>query len=85
MRVNGKLAGTMQQGAQYGRGNTTTATAPVVQPVTQDVRRCDTNSAEAVPAYWDVTYQFRGAEHRVQMANQPGKTITVNRNGEPRA
>jgi uncharacterized protein YcfJ len=31
-----------------------------------------------------VTYVFDGLEHRVQMSNAPGATITVNRAGEPR-
>jgi uncharacterized protein YcfJ len=56
------------------------------QPVTtQDVRRCDTTQAPAAPEYWDVTYSFRGVEHRVQLAAPPGRTVTVNRDGEPRA
>ena len=49
----------------------------------QDVQRCET-APSGPPQYWDVTYQFRGVEHRVQMKAPPGKTITVNRNGEPR-
>jgi uncharacterized protein YcfJ len=75
--VGGALGGAAL-GSQYGRNN-------VAQPVTQDVRRCDNNAAQATPSYWDVTYQFRGQEHRVQMATPPGRTVTVNRNGEPRA
>jgi uncharacterized protein YcfJ len=54
------------------------------QVVTQDVQRCADIPGSAQPAYWDVTYVFRGLEHRAQMAFQPGPTITVNRNGEPR-
>ena len=50
----------------------------------QDVRRCDGNPAQATPGYWDVTYSFRGREHRVQTATAPGRTISVNRRGEPR-
>lgn len=65
-------------GSQYGRNDT----AP--QTVSQDVRRCDSNPVQATPDYWDVTYQFRGVEHRVQMATAPGRTVTVNRKGEPR-
>jgi uncharacterized protein YcfJ len=49
----------------------------------QDVRRCE-NVANATPQYWDVTYDFRGVEHRVQMSAAPGQTIAVNGNGEPR-
>ncbi len=49
----------------------------------QDVRRCDRVSS-GPPAYWDVTYNFRGADHHVQMSAPPGNTITVNERGEPR-
>ncbi len=50
---------------------------------TRDVRRCETASA-GPPQYWDVTYNFRGVEHRAQMSSQPGRTVLVNRDGEPR-
>jgi uncharacterized protein YcfJ len=50
----------------------------------QDVRRCESVPGGARPAYWDVTYDFRGQEHRVQMASAPGSSVTVNRRGEPR-
>ena len=40
--------------------------------------------AQAAPEYWDVAYNFRGVEHRVQMTTAPGRTITVNGKGEPR-
>ncbi len=49
----------------------------------RDVERCETVAATA-PEYWDVTYYFRGVEHRVQMTSPPGQTITVNSEGEPR-
>jgi uncharacterized protein YcfJ len=49
----------------------------------RDVRRCET-TASTTPAYWDVSYVFRGVEHRTQMSAPPGRTVTVNRNGEPR-
>ena len=78
--VGGAIGGAAL-GAQYGRNDQQAQVAPL----TQDVRRCDGNSAQATPSYWDVTYQHDGIEHRVQMATQPGRTITVNRNGEPRA
>ena len=52
---------------------------------TQDVQRCTAARGQDRPDYWDVTYQFRGQEHRLQMTRPPGATITVNRNGEPRA
>jgi uncharacterized protein YcfJ len=53
-------------------------------PVTQDVRRCE-NVTNQTPSYYDVTYSFRGVEHRVQTALPPGRTIAVNDKGEPRA
>ena len=50
----------------------------------QDVQRCATVPGTAQPAYWDVTYVFRGQQHRAQLGYAPGPTITVNRKGEPR-
>lgn len=50
-----------------------------------DVRRCSERPRDSRPAYWDVTYRFRGQEHRVQMATAPGDTVRVNARGEPRA
>ncbi len=49
----------------------------------KDVQRCRT-VASGAPAYWDVTYNYRGSEHRIQMSSPPGNTVSVNRNGEPR-
>ncbi len=49
----------------------------------RDVRRCETTPS-TTPAYWDVTYAFRGTQHRLQMTAAPGPTIAVNRDGEPR-
>ena len=49
----------------------------------KDVQRCNT-VASTTPAYWDVTYNYRGVEHRMQMSSPPGDTVAVNRNGEPR-
>jgi len=51
---------------------------------TRDVQKCATAPSQT-PTYWDVTYNFRGQGHRVQMANQPGRTVRVNAQGEPRA
>ena len=51
---------------------------------TQDVQRCSTVDNRATPDYWDVTYNFRGTEHRVQMNTPPAATVTVNEQGEPR-
>jgi uncharacterized protein YcfJ len=49
----------------------------------QDVQRCTTVPGSH-PSYYDVTYVFRGQTHRAQLAFAPGRTITVNGNGEPR-
>lgn len=51
----------------------------------QDVQRCSTVPNQGAPEYYDVTYNFRGQEHRVQMAEAPGRTVRVNAQGEPRA
>jgi len=51
----------------------------------RDVQHCSTVSSQAAPEYWDVTYVFRGQEHRMQMSAPPGPTVTVNEHGEPRA
>jgi uncharacterized protein YcfJ len=73
--VGGAVAGAAV-GSQVGRDRG--------QTTTQDVERCENVPGGAQPAYWDVTYRFRGQEHRVQMAAAPGATITVNDEGEPR-
>jgi len=49
----------------------------------QDVQRCQ-QVPSTTPAYYDVTYNFRGMEHRIQMSAPPGPTIVVNERGEPR-
>lgn len=64
-------------GANIGRGGGGTQT--------QDVRRCENAPTDGRPDYWDVSYVFRGVQHRVQMQNPPAATITVNAQGEPRA
>ena len=55
------------------------------QVVTRDVQRCDARPSAQNPVYWDVTYDFRGRQHHVQLATPLGGTVTVNANGEPRA
>jgi uncharacterized protein YcfJ len=65
-------------GSNVGRdryGNTVT---------TQDVQRCSTDGGRSEPAYWDVVYRFRGITHRAQMTAPPGRSVTVNQDGEPR-
>ena len=51
---------------------------------TQDVQRCANVPTAARLDYWDVTYNFRGYDHRVQTTIPPGATILVNAQGEPR-
>ncbi len=74
--AGGAIAGAAV-GANAGRGNQYPAYG-------QDVQRCTSAPSQAHPDYWDVTYTFKGREHRVQMASPPGPTVTVNRQGEPR-
>ena len=51
---------------------------------TQDVQHCANTNRYAQPEYWNVTYVFRGQEHRLQMTENPGTSVTVNERGEPR-
>lgn len=62
-------------GANVGRGD---------QSYSQDVQRCENVQGQLQPDYWDVTYNFRGVEHRVQMTAPPGASLTVDENGDPR-
>jgi uncharacterized protein YcfJ len=55
------------------------------QGYSQNVQRCASAPSQASPEYWDVTYSFRGEQHRMQMTSPPGSTVTVNVRGEPRA
>lgn len=73
--VGGAVAGGAI-GANVGRGQ---------QTETRDVKRCENVAGPVRPAYWDVTYNFRGEEHRMQMTTPPGSTVTVNERGEPRS
>jgi uncharacterized protein YcfJ len=76
--VGGAVAGAAV-GANVGRNN-------VGQPATtREVQRCAQRPSNAAPAFWDVSYTFRGVEHRVQLTAAPGATITVNAQGEPRS
>ena len=75
--VGGAVAGAAV-GAQVGRDGNASQTS------TQNVQRCESVPSQARTQYWDVTYNFRGQEHRVQMTAPPGRTMTVNEQGEPR-
>jgi len=51
---------------------------------TRDVQRCE-NVSNPRPEFWDVSYNYRGVRHQVQMSTPPGNTIAVNaKTGEPR-
>jgi uncharacterized protein YcfJ len=63
-------------GANVGRGEQTV--------YGQDVQRCENVQGQVQPDYWDVTYNFRGVEHRVQLSSPPGPDLTVDDNGDPR-
>jgi uncharacterized protein YcfJ len=75
--VGGAVAGGAV-GANVGRGQP-------AQAQTKDVQRCENVPSQARPDHWDVTYSFRGQEHRMQTTAPPGATVTVNERGEPRA
>lgn len=50
---------------------------------TQNVQRCET--VQGTPSHYEVTYDFRGRLHTVQMSAPPqGNTVIVNERGEPR-
>jgi uncharacterized protein YcfJ len=72
--VGGAVAGGVI-GSNVGRNDNSYAT--------RDVRRCETTVGQT-PAYWDVSYRFRGKDHAIQMSAAPGRTIIVNAAGEPR-
>jgi uncharacterized protein YcfJ len=73
--VGGAVAGGAI-GANVGRGDQTV--------YSQDVQRCENVQGQLQADYWDVSYNFRGIEHHVQMSSPPGPTLTVNDNGDPR-
>ena len=77
--VGGAVAGGAL-GSQVGR-----ITGQQGQVQTRDVQRCENVPGQARPDYWDVTYEFRGQEHRAQRTTPPGPTVRVNERGEPRA
>jgi len=72
--AGGAVAGAAM-GANVGRGSATYG---------QDVQRC-TTVASGRPAYWDVTYRFRGVAHRVQLVAPPGRVVMVDEAGVPRS
>lgn len=97
--VGALLGGVLGHQVGSGRGNdAATAVGAVTGAVvganvgrdgrgqqTQDVQRCTTTTSQSRPEYWDVTYNFRGQDHHMQMTSPPGSTVSVNQRGEPRA
>ena len=95
--VGGIIGGVLGHQIGSGRGNDVATAGGAVagaaiganvgrQPggtYSRDVQRCE-GHASGRPEYWDVTYDFRGTPHHVQMSAPPGATILVNGNGEPR-
>ena len=73
--VGGAVAGAAV-GANVGRDGQ--------QVTSRDVQHCASTPAQPRAAFWDVTYNFRGQEHRMQMSAPPGATVTVDERGEPR-
>lgn len=74
--VGGAVAGAVIGSQVGGDGGRVVSTRPV--------QRCSTVPSQQ-PAYWDVVYEFRGMTHHVQLAQAPGRSVTVNSRGEPRA
>ena len=92
--IGGVLGGILGHQIGSGRGNDIATVGGVVggaavganvnRGQSQDVQRCENVPGNARTDYWDVTYDFRGQQYRVQMTTQPGSTVTVNEQGEPR-
>ena len=98
--IGGILGGVLGHQVGSGRGNDVATVGGAVagaaigsqvgrdsggQVQTRDVQRCASTQSQAQPTHWDVTYNFRGQEHRIQTTTPPGQTVTVNERGEPRA
>jgi uncharacterized protein YcfJ len=95
--VGAVIGGVLGHQVGSGRGNTAATVGGTVaggaiganvgrssQPQTRDVQKCASVPSQT-PAYYDVTYDFRGQQHHMQTTTPPGRTVTVNSRGEPRA
>ena len=97
--VGAVIGGVLGHQVGSGRGNTAATVAGTVAggaiganvgrsgpqpPQTRDVQKCASVPSQT-PAYYDVTYDFRGQQHHMQTTTPPGRTVTVNVRGEPRA
>ncbi len=80
---NGGGTGGAVAGAVIG-GNVAANSQPGYVVGTRDIQRCHTVPTGA-PDFWDVSYDYGGVVHHVQMTSPPaGATIMVNERGEPR-
>jgi len=95
--IGGVVGGVLGHQIGNGRGNDVATAVGAVggaaiganvnrgaQTSTQNIQRCEAVPGTAKPQYWDVTYVFRGVQHRAQLSFAPGATISVNGRGEPR-
>ena len=93
--AGGIIGGVLGHQVGSGRGNDAATAAGAVAgaaiganagggslPYSRNVRRCENVGGQA--SYYEVTYNFRGQDHYIQMSYPPGRTILVNRLGEPR-
>ncbi|HOB01834.1 MAG TPA: beta/gamma crystallin family protein [Casimicrobium huifangae] len=93
--IGGIIGGVLGHQVGSGRGNDAATAAGAVAgaaiganagggslPYSRNVRRCENVGGQA--SYYEVTYNFRGQDHYIQMSYPPGRTILVNRLGEPR-
>jgi uncharacterized protein YcfJ len=92
--VGALLGGILGHQVGSGRGNDAATAAGALAGAAiganvgrddRNVERCASVPGQARAEYWDVTYTFKGVEHRIQTAVPPGNTIPVNAQGEPRA
>lgn len=96
--VGGLIGGVLGHQIGSGRGNDVATVGGAVAGAaigsqvgreggsySQDARRCENVPASGSPDHWDVTYEFRGREHRMQTTAPPGRTVAVNAQGEPRS
>jgi uncharacterized protein YcfJ len=96
--IGGIIGGVLGHQVGEGRGNTAATIGGAVAGAaigsnvnrgadttySQDVQRCAYAPRDSAPAYWDVTYEFRGVPHHAQLTAPPGPTIAVDRDGNPR-
>jgi uncharacterized protein YcfJ len=96
--IGGLIGGVLGHQVGEGRGNTAATVGGAIAGAAiggnvnnraggtygRDVQHCAEAPGNEQPDYWDVTYDFHGVEHHVQMTAPPGATIPVDRDGDPR-